>query len=140
VKDLFDLIAVLAQTALFYHCCAKSGKCWWWYELQNLLFERQLNRSFLPEMIRLAKERGLRLIMVRQKTLRFSASLSEPPALPLYNHDLHTYLAQNDIPLVDFSSDVRLKANYLKDSVHMNTTGQAAFTQMAVEALEPLIK
>ncbi len=136
MKDLFDLIAALAQITLFYHCGGTSGKCWWWYELQNLLFERQLNRSFLPEMIRLAKERGIRLIMVRQKTLRVSASLSEPPALPLYNHDLQPYLAQNDIPLVDFSSDVRLKASYFKDSV----TGQAAFTQMAVEALEPLIK
>ena len=110
------------------------------YDLQNLLFDRQLNRSFLPEMIRLAKQKDIRLIMVRQKTLRFSTSMSEPPALSFYMHDLQAYLAQNGVPLVDFSSDERLKASFFSDPVHMNKTGQAAFTQMAVEALEPLIK
>ena len=110
------------------------------YAPRNLLFAYQLNRSFLPEMVRLAKESDIRLIMVRQKTLRFSSPLSEPPALALYIQGLQSYLAQNGIPLVDFSNDARIKASFFHDPVHMNKEGKTAFTQMAAEALLPLIK
>ena len=110
------------------------------YGLKNLLFDRQVNRSFLPEMVRLAKERDIRLIMVRQKTMRFSSPMSEPPALALYMLGLRSYLARNGIPLVDFSNDARITANFFDDPVHMNKDGQTAFTQMAAEALLPLIK
>ena len=110
------------------------------YIWPNLLFNWQLNRSFLPEMIRLAKERDIRLIMVRQKTMRFSSPMSEPPVLPLYMRGLRSYLAGNDIPLVDFSNDPRITANFFNDFVHMNEGGRAVFTQMAAEALLPLIK
>jgi hypothetical protein len=50
------------------------------------------------------------------------------------------YDLQNNIPLVDFSNDAPLKASYFSDPIHMNKAGQAVFTRMAVEALQPLIK
>ena len=58
------------------------------YTDENLDFEHQIDRSFLPEIIRLCKENNIKLILVRTKTLRFSREVPEPPALNEYIDDL----------------------------------------------------
>ena len=102
-------------------------------------FNGQAGRSFLPEIIRLARENGIRLILVHERTLLFPAAGAEPKALQEYKRALASYLKANDVTLLDFSYDPRLPEDYFADVLHMNETGKAAFTQMLAEALLPLL-
>jgi len=102
-------------------------------------FEGQAGRSFLPEIIRLARENGIRLILAHERTLLFPAAGAEPKALQEYKRALASYLKANDVTLLDFSYDPRLPDDYFADVLHMNETGKAAFTQMLAEALLPLL-
>jgi lysophospholipase L1-like esterase len=102
-------------------------------------FELQLPRSFLPEIVRLCKENGIQLILVRMKTLNFPVVETEPRALSEYISDLRAYLDQNDVVLLDFSHDVRLTSAHFLDAVHMNAEGRAVFTPMLADALRPYL-
>jgi hypothetical protein len=103
-------------------------------------FKGQVEWSFLPEMIRLTRENGLRLILVQERTLLFPAAAAEPKALQEYQRALAAYLKANNIPLLDFSYDPRLPKEYFSDPLHMNETGKAVFTQLLAESLRSLIR
>jgi hypothetical protein len=107
---------------------------------QAMGFESSIDSSFLPEIIRITRENGLRLILVNERTLLFPSEAAEPEALRAYKDALALYLKENDVALLDFSYDLRLPPSYFSDSLHMNETGKAAFTQMLAEALKPLIR
>lgn len=109
------------------------------YTDENLVFERQVDRSFLPEIIRLCKENDIELILVRTKTLRFSREYPEPRALKEYIADLNSYARRNDIPLIDFSNSDRLPPALFTDVNHLNAEGKKIFTEMLVEAIRPIL-
>ncbi|HET9590954.1 MAG TPA: hypothetical protein VFO91_19350 [Anaerolineales bacterium] len=109
------------------------------YTDENLDFERQIDRSFLPEIIRLCKENDIKLILVRTKTLRFSREVPEPRALKEYINDLSNYARRNEIPLIDFSHSERLHAVLFTDFNHLNEEGKLVFTEMLVEAIRPVL-
>ncbi|HJR79548.1 MAG TPA: hypothetical protein VJ821_05700 [Anaerolineales bacterium] len=109
------------------------------YTDENLDFENQLNQSFLPEITRLCKENDIKLIFVRTKTLRFSREVPEPAALTEYMKDLNAYLKQNDVPLIDFSHSDRLAPNLFVDINHLNSEGKRVFTEMLVQAIQPIL-
>lgn len=102
-------------------------------------FDATVNVSFLPEIIRLARENGIRLILVHERTLLFPAAAAEPKALQEYKHKLADYLKAEGVPLIDFSHDPRLPADYFTDVLHMNDAGKAVFTQLLAEALKSLL-
>ena len=103
-------------------------------------FDGQVERSFLPEIIRLARENGVQLILVHERTLLFPSAQAEPKALQDYKHKLAAYLKDNNILLLDFSYDPRLPESYFDDPLHMNETGKAAFTGLLAEALKAVIE
>jgi len=109
------------------------------YTDENLDFEHQINESFLPEIIRLCKENKIKLILLRIKTLRFSREVPEPPALNEYIDDLRSYAHHNDIPLIDFSHSDRLPPSLFTDINHLNSDGKNVFTEMLVEAIQPIL-
>jgi hypothetical protein len=109
------------------------------YTHESLDFETQINRSLLPEIIRLCKENDIKLILVRTKTIRFSREIPEPAALTEYVTDLNSYLKQNDVPLIDFSRSDRLSPNLFVDINHLNSNGKRVFTEMLVEGIQPII-
>lgn len=102
-------------------------------------FNGTVDASFLPEIIRLARENNVRLILVHERTLLFPAAAAEPKALQEYKHALAEYLKAEGVPLIDFSYDPRLPADYFTDVLHMNDTGKTAFTQLLADALKPLL-
>ncbi len=108
------------------------------YTDQNLDFNRQLNQSFLPEIVRLCKENNIKLVLVRTKILRFSREDPEPPALDTYIKDLSAYAQKNGISIIDFAHDDRLNASLFEDSNHLNQEGKKVFTEMLVEALRSI--
>ncbi len=109
------------------------------YTPQALDFDRRLERSFLPEIVRLARENGMKLVLVRTKTMRFPDEESEPLALKIYVQKLSAYLEANDAILLDFGQEPSLKAEYFYDPLHLNEEGSAVFTALIVDALNALL-
>ena len=109
------------------------------YTRQAMDFDAQIERSFLPEIIRLARENNIQLIFVHARTLTFPDAASLPEQLPAYKRDLAAYLEQNNIPLLDFSFDPRLPPEYFSDPLHMTEAGQNLFSRILGEAFLSLI-
>ena len=103
-------------------------------------FKGQVEKSFLPEIIRLARENNIRLILVHERTFLFPAAAAEPKALQAYKREMAEYLEAEGVTLIDFSYDPRLPQEYFVDVLHMNDAGKAIFTQLLAEALLPLIQ
>ena len=109
------------------------------YTPARLDFNRQVEVSFLPEYIRLAREYNIQLIFVELKTLRFASPSQKPPSLEKYHADLRKYLAENKAIYIDFSADPRIKSEYFYDPLHFTEEGKAAFTEILAEALRPYV-
>ncbi len=104
-------------------------------------FNAQLDKSFLPPMIQLAKENDIILIFVRTKTLNFPEISSEPFELRRYVESLSAYLAgQNTVYFLDFAHDPGILNTYFFDSMHFNSEGRQAFTQILADELRPILK
>jgi hypothetical protein len=109
------------------------------YTDESLDFENQIDRSFLPEIIRLCKENDMKLILVRTKTLRFSREVPGPVALNEYINNLSLYLQDKNVPLIDFSHSDRLSPSFFIDINHLNSDGKRVFTEMLVESIRPIL-
>jgi hypothetical protein len=105
------------------------------YTDENLDFEGQIDRSFLPEIVRICQENNIKLILVRTKILRFSIENPEPSALTNYMNDLSAYAQSRGVVLIDFAHDDRLKPAVFKDMHHLNQEGKTIFSEMLVEAI-----
>lgn len=99
-------------------------------------FNRQVETSLLPHMIKLAKENGTTLIFVRTKVYG-----PTNPALKQYTSDLDAYLAAQDgVILLDFENDPRILQEYYVDSLHMNPLGKQEFTKILAAELQTIIQ
>jgi lysophospholipase L1-like esterase len=103
-------------------------------------FNAQVDKSFLPEIIRLAQENKIQLIFVHARTLTYPTPDSQPAELATYKRDLAAYLAAHNVPLLDFSFDERFPSSLFNDPLHMNDEGQALFSQILGEAFLKLIQ
>jgi hypothetical protein len=104
-------------------------------------FDKQIDRSFLPAMIELAKENELVLVLVHAKTKQFPPNASEPRALIRYMKSLETYLSgQDGVYYMDFAHDPRILDSYFFDDLHFNAEGREAFTKMLAEQLQSILK
>jgi hypothetical protein len=110
------------------------------YSAEVLDFDGQVGRSFLPDLIQLAKDHDVQLVLVRMRILRFVAPGSEPPALRDYNEKLAAYLADNGVVYLDYSGEQSLTRETFADPLHMNDQGKAIFTDMLGEDLLQYIK
>lgn len=102
-------------------------------------FAARVPHSFLPEMIRVAQERGIRLVFVRAPRRR-RPDLQEAPALAAYLADLDRYLGERGIPLLDLSGDPRLAPEHFADGDHLGPSGRTLFTEMLADALETFLQ
>jgi hypothetical protein len=108
------------------------------YSAHSLDFAAQVDASFLPEIIRLCRERGIQLIFVRGKTISF-ADLPKPRGLDAYILDLQDYLTTNGASFADLEADARLgTADYI-DRFHVHLEARETYTEMLAEALRPLL-
>jgi hypothetical protein len=109
------------------------------YTDENLNFDKQIDRSFLPEIIRICQEKNIKLILVRTKILRYSAENPEPRALIKYLNDLKNYARRHDVLLIDYAYDDRLSTALYADMYHLNQDGRKMFSRMLSEALESIV-
>jgi hypothetical protein len=109
-------------------------------------FPAQLERSFLPEIVRIAREAGIKLVLVRLPT-RTTAE-NDPQSLPAwhrdwmpgYEADLFAWLAEQGVGSLDFEGDPRIPVDWFARGDHLGEEpGQAEFTKILAAALEPYL-
>jgi hypothetical protein len=105
------------------------------YAGRRLDFAYQLDHSFLPEMVRMAGEKGIQLVMVRMPTQIFPDPALEPERLSEYNADLGAYLGAQGIPLLDFEHDPRFTPGDFTEPTHLDKEAKQRFTGILAEAL-----
>jgi len=105
------------------------------YAGRKLDFAYQLEHSFLPEMVRMAREKGIQLVMVRMPTQIFPDPALEPEGLAAYTADLGAYLGTQGIPLFDFERDPRFPPEDFTEPTHLDDEAKQRFTGILAEAL-----
>jgi hypothetical protein len=110
------------------------------YTPDRLEFAPQAERSFLPEMIRLARQRGIQIIFVRAPTRIFPDDEAEPAKLKSYMGELESYLAESNVPLLDLAWVDGIEDRHFSDPHHMTIEGKGFFTTILAAALEPHLK
>lgn len=110
------------------------------YTPDQLDFDKQVNRSYLPELIRIAKENDIQIIFTRIKVESADPKITELPKFKKYITALADYLASENIPLLDFGADSRLSHDLFRDPIHLNDQGQAIFTQLLADELKKIVK
>lgn len=98
-------------------------------------FKNLIDESFLPFIIKMIREKNKQVIFVRYKRRRDLVPESEPEDVKTYNSDLRTYLQSNNIQLIDFTNDVRIKEEHFKNGDHLNEKGRLLFTKLMYEKL-----
>lgn len=106
----------------------------------QLNFKRQVDQSYIPEMIRLSKENSIPLVLVRLKSQGIGRSDAETAAIKFYMNDMAEYLQDNDVLFLDYGTDPRLKNEYYKDNLHLDPNGQQIFTQILAEGLSEIVE
>jgi len=111
------------------------------YAPQVMDFDEQVERSFLPAMIKLARENDITLIFVRTRTLDFPEAASEPRALREYIESLGTYLAgQPNVYFLDFAHHPKILDSYFFDTIHFTEEGKSVFTGLLAQELSPILE
>ena len=102
-------------------------------------FAASVASSVLPAMLRLARERGLRLCFVR--VLRRPVAGRPPvssPALDRYMADLGGYIESNGGWLIDDRDDPRMAALAYNDGDHVDRSDRQRYTELFFEAISRL--
>ncbi len=99
-------------------------------------FKTALDKSFLPEILALAKQNNIKLIFVRVKRRRDVIPNSQPPELVAYINDLTEYFKKENIVFIDYTSDKRITEDFYSDGDHMDRHDRPMyFTQMVADTL-----
>jgi hypothetical protein len=104
------------------------------YTDQALDFNGQVALSFLPEIVRLCRENGIQLVLVRMPILRYYDPAARPAGLDGYIQDLSIYLKENNVPFLDFDQK-DMPPEFFTDTLHLNEQGKALFTEQLTESL-----
>jgi len=109
------------------------------YAGRKLDFAYQLEHSFLPEIVRMADEKGMQVVMVRMPTQIFPNSELEPDGLAEYNAGLEIYLEEHGIVLLNFEHDPRFPPEDFTEPTHLDNEAKQRFTEILAEALLRLL-
>lgn len=109
-----------------------------WQATVNPFYD-EVEQSFLPEMLRIAAQKNVKLIFVRMKRLRDVEPNRQPVGMERYIQDLGDYLAANGSSLLDFTNEEELTIDYFGEGDHLNEEGRALFTQLLAPQLLRLI-
>jgi hypothetical protein len=108
------------------------------YTPSQLDFDKQVEKSYLPEIIRLAREQDIQLILVRLKNQ--TTGNKETFAIKKYMADLSDYLRARNVIFLDYGQDSRLSSEYFGDTLHLNRVGKAVFTHILADNLNEVLK
>lgn len=106
------------------------------YTPAQLDFEELVDKSFLPDMIEISKEKNINLVFVRIKVL---SGPQQSPELDKYLMDLKNYFNTQNSPYLDLGSDIRFTPDLFRDSIHLNESGKELFTELVAQELNKLL-
>ncbi|MDH3349414.1 MAG: hypothetical protein OEM02_15110 [Desulfobulbaceae bacterium] len=93
-------------------------------------------RSFLPHMIEESKKLGVKIFFVRVKRLRDLDPEAEPEEVKQYINQLSSYLAEENIPFLDFTHQPGLKKEHYIRGDHLTRgAGRTLFTRLLAERI-----
>lgn len=103
-------------------------------------FNTLVEKSFLPDMITLAREKGIQLVFVREKNARVMTMEDESADMRRYFKQMKDYLSANGVLYLDFAHEPSLTLDMFRDRMHLSETGQQVFTRLVAEGFISIIK
>ncbi len=104
-------------------------------------FSEVVDSSFLPHIIEMTKEHGVRLILVRVKRRSVAENKPESDELLAYIKALKSYLDANEIPLIDFTYESQITVDQFGQGDHLGRErGKPVFSRLLGEKLLPYLK
>ena len=107
------------------------------YSARALDFGARIEKSFLPEIVRLCRENSMTCIFVRSRKQYYAGMPGEPRGLQNYLLDLQTYLQSSGMTYLDMNSDPRLVPSVYSDPIHVSAGGRLVYTQVLGDLLVP---
>jgi hypothetical protein len=108
-------------------------------EDRDASFQRYVDRSILPLLVRDAKAAGLQVCFVRvQRRPVGGQPPSQSPALRRYIRDLRAYIESNGALLRDDTGDPELTLDMYEDGDHVAAGARRRYTEIFVKRLRPL--
>ena len=116
-------------------------------ELFHFDFKAQLDRSFLPHIVRMCKENDIRLVVVRMPTRKMAQVREESVelpewariSLPAYTEDLYRWLDDEEVVLLDFEREYEPPLAHFAAGDHIGPGDpQREFTKRVTERLRKL--
>ncbi len=102
-------------------------------------FNGSVEKSFLPDMINLAREKGIQLVFVREKNARFMNLADESAEMRHYFQQLTDYLSRQGVLYMDFAHEPSLTIDLFRDRMHLSPTGREVFTRLVAARFSSLI-
>jgi hypothetical protein len=103
-------------------------------------FNTLVEKSFLPDIIKITRERGIQLILVREKNISIAVRQGESQAMQKYFQAMANYLAKEGVNLLDFAHDPALTPDLFRDEMHLSPMGKVVFTRLAAEKFLSILK
>ncbi len=104
-------------------------------------FSETLPTSILPELIRLARSRGVRLAFVRvQRRPRPDGPPRESPVLRQYIADLRAYLDAEGAVFIDDTGNPAFTLDWYKDGDHLLGSRRREYTEMFAKTAAPVFE
>lgn len=103
------------------------------YTDEQMNFDAQVDKSYLPDMISIANENDIKLVFVR---IKVESAFEDTPNHENYLNSLSQYLKQPNVFLLDYGSDPRITDDLLRDPLHLNEDGKTVFTHLLAEGLK----
>jgi hypothetical protein len=102
-------------------------------------FQANVEQSFLPPMLEIAREKGARLIFfrVKRRAQSFSSASADSPDEQIYQGELRAYLAGHGALLVDETSDPDVTFTYYGGDDHVRDEMKNAYTEMFWKKMRP---
>ena len=103
-------------------------------------FSRQVERSYLPEILRLLKRANITPVFVRAKRRRDLVPDSHPAELRQYIGELRDYLSDQGALWIDFTDEARITVAHFGPGDHLDRTqGRALFSRLLTDQLVPVM-
>jgi len=103
-------------------------------------FGDHVQQSFLPDIIQMTRERGIELILIREKNHNISSIADESSRSRDYYQDMNEYLKTQGVPLLNFAYEPALRQDdYFFDISHLSKSGREVFTRLVAHKFLELI-
>jgi hypothetical protein len=105
-------------------------------------FHANVETSFLPHMIEVAKRKGFTLVVTRHKSRVFAENLAaaNTPVVQKYRKDIAAYVSERGQVFLDYELEPALRIEHYGNGSHLNRgEGRATFTRLLAEDVKALL-